>query len=318
MRMVKEAPRKGYSVSDEQARVIMWKRRHTSKERAFHDDEPELEISGDESSSNTVPALSRAERKEVARRTNISAIVLHESVREAGERELRRSPAGLAWSGLAAGLSMGFSLLGPGLLHAYLPNAPWRALIDNLGYSLGFVIVVLGRQQLFTENTLTVILPFLAHPNRSTFVRIARLWGIVLVANLLGALIFATIVAHTALFPAPILQSFADIAQHSIRGGFGLTILRGIFAGWLIALMVWLLPAMQSSRLHIIILLTYIVSLGGFAHIIAGSVDVLFLVNIGSVSWTGYLFSFMLPTLIGNIIGGGSLVAALNYAQVAA
>ena len=114
------------------------------------------------------------------------------------------------------------------------------------------------------------------------------------------------------------LQSFADIARHSIRGGFGLTILRGIFAGWLIALMVWLLPAIQSSRLHIIILLTYIVSLGGFAHIIAGSVDVLFLVNIGSVSWTGYLFGFMLPTLIGNIIGGGSLVAALNYAQVAA
>ncbi len=283
------------------------------------EDDSELEIiTGKESSSSTVPALSNAERREVARRTNISAVVLHESVREAGERELRRKPAALAWSGLAAGLSMGFSLVAPGLLHAYLPATFWRPLIDNLGYSVGFVIVVLGRQQLFTENTLTVILPLLAHPNRGTFLRVARLWGIVLLANLVGALIFATIIAHTSLFSVPIKQAFSEVADHSLRGGFGLTILRGIFAGWLIALMVWLIPAVQASRLHIIILLTYLVSLGGFAHIIAGSVDVLYLVNTGSVSWLTYLFGFMLPTLIGNSIGGGSLVAALNYAQVAA
>ena len=132
----------------------------------------------------------------------------------------------------------------------------------------------------------------------------------------MGAFLFATILAHTALFSPQITQSFAEISLHSLRGGFGLTILRGIFAGWLIALMVWLLPASQGNRLHIIILITYLVSLGGFAHIIAGSVDVRYLVNIGSVSWLTYLASFMLPTLIGNIIGGVSLVAALNFAQV--
>ena len=150
----------------------------------------------------------------------------------------------------------------------------------------------------------------------STFLRVARLWAVVLLANLVGAFLFATIVAHTALFPSQITQSFSEISRHSLRGGFGLTILRGIFAGWLIALMVWLLPASQGSRLHIIILITYLVSLGGFAHIIAGSVDVFYLVNTGSVSWLTYLASFMLPTLIGNIIGGVSLVAALNFAQV--
>ena len=278
---------------------------------------PELEITGDESSSRSMPTLSSAERREVARRTNVSAVVIHESVREAGERELRRRPTVLAWSGLAAGLSMGFSLVAPGLLSAYMPPTLWRPLISNLGYSVGFLIVVLGRQQLFTENTLTVILPLLAHPNRATFARVGRLWGIVFLANVLGALIFAAIVAHTALFPPHIKAAFAEVAQHSLRGGFGLTILRGIFAGWLIALMVWLLPASHSNRLHIIVILTYLVSLGGFAHIIAGSVDVLYLVNIGAVSWLTYLVGFMLPTLIGNIIGGVSLVAALNYAQVA-
>ena len=285
---------------------------------SFQDEDSELEIvSKEESSSATMPTLSSAERKEVARRTNISAVILHESVREAGERELRRSSPALAWSGLAAGLSMGFSLVAQGLLHAYLPASPWRPLIDNLGYSVGFLIVILGRQQLFTENTLTVILPLLAHPNRATLLRVIRLWAVVFGTNLVGALLFSTIVAHTTLFPPNILQAFTEVSHHSLRGGFGLTVLRGIFAGWLIALMVWLLPASQSTRLHIIILITYLVALGGFAHIIAGSVDVLYLVNTGAVSWLTYLWGFMLPTLLGNIIGGVSLVAALNYAQVA-
>ncbi len=295
----------------------MFTRRRNQNKKISQHDELELEISGEESSSTTVPTLSNAERKEVARRTNISAVVLHESVREAGERELRRSASTLAWSGLAAGLSMGFSLVAPGLLRAYLPAASWSPLIDNLGYSVGFFIVILGRQQLFTENTLTVILPLLAHPNKTTLLRVVRLWTVVLGANLVGALLFATIIAHTALFPPDVHKAFTEIAQHSLRGDFGLTVLRGIFAGWLIALMVWILPAVQSNKLHIIILITYLVSLGGFAHIIAGSVDVLYLVNTGATSWLTYLFGFMLPTLIGNIIGGVSLVAALNYAQVA-
>ncbi len=269
------------------------------------------------SSSTTVPELNRGERREVARRTRPSAVIVHETVREEGERELQRKPIALAWSALAAGLSMGFSLVAQGLIHAYLYGAPWSPLLDNFGYSLGFLIVVLGRQQLFTENTLTVILPILAHPNLSTFWRIVRLWAIVFVCNLIGALIFATIVAHTAIFPPDIQRSLAEIAQRSLRGGFGLTILRGIFAGWLIALMVWLLPASEGTRLHIIIILTYLVALGGFAHIIAGSVDVMYLANIGAVSWLTYFVGFMLPTLIGNCIGGVSLVAALNFAQVA-
>ncbi|MBV9690384.1 MAG: formate/nitrite transporter family protein [Ktedonobacteraceae bacterium] len=267
--------------------------------------------------SNLVPQLNTTQKKEVEKSTRISALVLHETVREEGERELRRTPIALAWSGVAAGLSMGFSLVTQGLLHTFLPTASWSPLIDNLGYSVGFLIVVLGRQQLFTENTLTAMLPVLAHPNVPTFLRMLRLWVIVLAANLLGAFLFATVIAHTALFSPAIQQAFAEISHHSLQGGFALTVLRGIFAGWLIALMVWLLPASQGTKLHIIILLTYVVSLGGFAHIIAGSVDVLYLASTGAISWLTYFVGFMLPTLIGNIIGGTSLVAALNFAQVA-
>lgn len=212
---------------------------------------------------------------------------------------------------------MGFSMVGQGLLRAYLPGTSWRPLLVSFGYTFGFLIVVLGRQQLFTENTLTAILPLLAHPGRHTLLRVSQLWSIVLTTNLLGALIFALVAAHTPVF-APVVQTaFADIGREALRGDFGTTLLRAIFAGWLIALMVWLQPAADTTRLQVIILITYLVGIGGFAHIIASSVEVMFLASIGVISWVTYFFGFMVPTLIGNIIGGMVLVAALNYAQVA-
>lgn len=267
--------------------------------------------------SRLVPELSDTQHKDVSRRTQPSAVVVHETVREEGEQELQRAPAALGWSALAAGLSMGFSLIAQGLIHFYLHGVSWSPLLDNFGYSVGFLIAVLGRQQLFTENTLTPILPLFANHSLRMLWLTLRLWTIVLAANLVGAFIFAFILAHTSLFPGAIQKAFAQVAQNALRGGFGLTILRAIFAGWLIALMVWLLPAAEGTRLHVIIILTYLVSLGGFAHIIAGSIDVLYLVNLGAATWGTYFIGFMLPTLIGNIIGGVSLVAALNFAQVA-
>jgi formate/nitrite transporter FocA (FNT family) len=276
-------------------------------------EEPDLAVPAAE----LMPKLNRMERVEIAKRASPRAVVVLEAVREEGERELARSPLALAISGLAAGLSMGFSLVAEGLLHSVMP-VPFRGFIENFGYSLGFLFVVLGRQQLFTENTLTVIVPLLTRPNWDTFRRIIRLWTIVLVANLVGGLIFAAVIAHSALFPAQIVRSFVEVASGSLRGGFGLTVLRGIFAGWLIALMVWLLPSTDGTRLHIIILITYFVALGGFAHIIAGSIEVLYLVNLGVVSWFTFFIGFMIPTLIGNIIGGVLLVAMLNFGQVAA
>ena len=269
-------------------------------------------------SSSLIPELSETEQEQVERRSHISALVVHETIREEGERELRRSASALAWSGLAAGLSMGFSLIAQGLLRAYLPAESWSPLISMFGYSIGFLIVVLGRQQLFTENTLTAILPLLAHPNLRTIFCVLRLWLIVLLANLLGALAFAMLVAHTAIFKPEVQAAFTAIGKNVLDASFSTVLLKAIFAGWLIALMVWLLPAAETARVHIIIIITYIVGLGAFSHIIAGSVEVLYLVSTGALSWQGFLGEFFAPTLLGNIIGGTSLVAALNYAQVAA
>lgn len=264
------------------------------------------------------PELTEKQREEAQERTSVSVDVVHEAIRHDGEEELNRPASALAWSGFAAGLSMGFSLVAQALLRAHLPDRPWRPMIANLGYPLGFLIVILGRQQLFTENTLTAIIPLLAKRNLETLGRVAKLWAVVLAANLVGAHLFAWVVATTPMFRPEVQASMLSVAKEAAAVTFGTAILRGIFAGWLIAMVVWMLAAIDSGRVAVIVILTYVVGLAGLTHIIAGSVDVLFLVMVGAKSWGAVAWGYMLPTLIGNSIGGVSLTGALNHAQVVA
>lgn len=255
-------------------------------------------------------------RDEADERSAPSAHVVYEAIRLEGEQELERRVSSLAWSGLAAGLSMSFSFMGEGLLQHYLPEASWTPLVSKLGYSIGFLIVVLGRQQLFTENTLTVILPLLAQKTWRVLFSVFRLWSVVLAANLAGALIFGFIFAKTDVLAPGVSRSLQELAQSATAQSFGLTLLRGVFAGWLIALMVWLLPAAESARVWIIVIITYLVGIAHFPHIIAGSVEAFYLAASGLRSWSDVVFTFALPTLIGNTLGGVALVAALGHAQI--
>jgi formate/nitrite transporter FocA (FNT family) len=262
------------------------------------------------------PRLSEDEKEEVEWRTAPRTEVVYEAVREEGEGELKRSSSTLAWDGLAAGLAMGFSLVAEGVLRSHLPEAGWRPLVAKLGYSFGFLIIVLGRHQLFTENTLTAVLPFLQRPDAHTLKQVLRLWAVVLAANLAGALLFAFVLARTELFEPHVRATFLEIGREAMASWWGLTFLKGVFAGWLIAMMVWMLPASESARFFVVIVMTYFVALGKFAHIIAGSADTFYVVWAGAAGWGDY-FGWMLPTLAGNIVGGTTLVAALGHAQVA-
>jgi formate/nitrite transporter FocA (FNT family) len=279
--------------------------------------ERESQRSQRERAGNTV-SLSPSEEREVRKRTGLRAEVVFETVRREGEAELRRSPQGLAFSGLAAGLSMGFSLVVVGVLHAMLPDAPWRPLVEAFGYTSGFVIVVLARQQLFTENTVTTILPLLDEPRKGAiFVRVLRMWSIVLASNLVGAAIFAEVVAHTGIFDPVFKSAFLDIGLKILAVPFWTAMLRGVFAGWLIALMVWLLPAADAQKLWVVVIVTYLVGVLNLTHIIAGSVDTLYAVASGAASPAAYLTQFLVPVLIGNTIGGVLLVSLLNYGEIA-
>ena len=278
----------------------------------------EDEEENNEESAPAAPILSEAEQGEAERRSALRADVVYEAIRQEGEDELSRPSAALAWSGLAAGLSMGFSLVTEGLIRAHLPDVPWRPLLTKLGYSVGYLIVILGRQQLFTENTLTVMLPLLARRDVLTLWHVIRLWTVVLAANLVGVLAFAWVAGSTDVFSPVVRQAFTEIGHEAIAGSFGTILLRGVFAGWLLALLVWLLPVAEAARVSIIVIIAFLVGLGGFSHIVAGSLEVLYTVITGDASWGSYLKGYMLPTLLGNILGGVTLVAVLNHAQVVA
>ena len=263
-----------------------------------------------------VPDLTESERQEAEERTSVKAHVVHEAIRIDGNTELERSTSALATSGLAAGLSMGFSFIAEGLLRSHLPDQPWRPLVSKLGYSFGFLIVIIGRQQLFTENTLTAVLPVLTKRTWLSLRRMLQLWAIVLTANLAGAHIVAWVLGNTQAFVPAVQHSFAEIARETSAVSPGDAVLRGIFAGWLIAMLVWMRAAIDAGQIPLIVLMTWLVAIGGFTHIIAGSIEVLFLVTTGALSWWHWFFLYMLPTLLGNTIGGVSLVAGLNHAQV--
>ncbi len=256
------------------------------------------------------------EQREAEERSAPSGRVVYKAIEEEADFELARSSSALFFSGLAAGLCMGFSHFSEAILKGHLPQAQWATLVSKLGYSVGFIIVILARQQLFTENTLTPILPLLKNRDAKTLMNVARLWGIVLAANMFGALLIALVAAKTTMFESETKRALFEVANRSMQGGFGTILLRGIFAGWLIATLVWMLPAAESARIWVILLITYIIGAGGFAHVIAGAVEVFTLAWGGVRSWGEVIGNFIVPALIGNIAGGVTLAAGLNHAQV--
>jgi formate-nitrite transporter family protein len=280
---------------------------HEEQEQEQHHEEQEQEQHHEEQEQHSDAQAREAE--------SLDAKTTYEVIRREGIKELERSTSALIWSGLAAGLSMGFSFLGEGFLRSHLPDAVWRPLVAKLGYSIGFVIVILGSQQLFTENTLTPIVPLLAEKSRAMLRNVARLWGAVLVANLLGALLFALALGRLAVVEPETRRALSDLSTEAMKYDVWTTMLHAVFAGWLIALMVWMLPAAESGKLAVIVLMTWLVGVGGFAHVVAGSTEVFYAAVRSESSWTDAVLGYVLPTLVGNVLGGVTLVAALNHAQ---
>lgn len=256
--------------------------------------------------------------QEAEERSAPTGTVVYHAICREGESELERPSAALAWSALAAGFSMSMSFVASALIHASLPDAKWRPLVVAFGYPVGFIIVILGRQQLFTENTLTVILPLLTRRNLGTLANVGRLWLVVLAANLAGILVAAWVLAKTNVVADDVFASMRAVAHAAHGQPPATTFLRGIFAGWLIALTVWLLPYAETARVWVIGLLTYVVGVAHFSHVIAGAAESAFLVIVGESTWLEFSLGFFLPALLGNILGGVLLVALLNHAQVVA
>ncbi len=244
------------------------------------------------------------------------AVATHEHLREEGQQELERDGMALLWSAIAAGLSMGASLLAKGIFHVHLSALPAGFLLEGLGYTFGFVIVIMARQQLFTENTVTAVLPFMHHPTGKNGWLLLRLWGLVLFGNLIGCALAALALSYLPAFDNETRDAFSELGQAVMKNSAAEMFCRAIISGWLIATMVWMFPAAGSMKLPVIILMTWLIAIADTTHIVVGSIEVLWLVFNGELPWSAFIWPFALPTLAGNIIGGTFIFALISHAQI--
>jgi formate/nitrite transporter FocA (FNT family) len=268
------------------------------------------------STEQSLESLTDHEREKVAEKGRLSAVTVYSIIRSEGEEELNRPIQSLWWSGVAAGVGISASVLAEGILHVELEGYAFRPLIENFGYTVGFVLVILSRLQLFTENTISVVLPILSRPSWRRLWLGLRLWGIVFAANMLGT--FFT--AATAVWPGTVSPEHVEgmlVISRSFAEMQGIdALLYGIPAGFFIASIVWMLPSSKGFEILTIILFTYFIALGHFSHVIAGSTEVFLLMIMGEMTLETAALGLILPTLAGNVIGGTGLFALLAYGQV--
>lgn len=242
------------------------------------------------------------------------------SLIESALHEIRRERIGLLLSGLSAGLDIGF---GPLLMAVVLTlsETGYGTLSTELvlasAYSVGFIFVILARSELFTEHTTLAVLPVI--DGRASFAELGRLWGLVYLSNIVGGAIFAVLIV--TMMPNLGVASpaaFETIAHKLVDHGPMWLLIAGVFAGWLMGLLAWLITAAQEtlSRLVVIWIVTASIGLLHLPHSIAGNVEVLFGVLVSSnISVVDYVVFLALAT-IGNAIGGSVFVALLKYGHV--
>ena len=260
--------------------------------------------------------LSEEEAGAVAKRKAGSARVVHEVIRLQGDEELSRPVVSLLFSGFAAGVAITASLLATTFLKLHLPKTGWAELVTALGYSVGFIVVIMGNLQLFTETTVTAVLPLASKPSLRNLGRLLRLWAAVLAANMAGTLLVAVMIARGTIVSPEQLASAVELSGKLLAHDGWTTMWIGIPAGFLVGSIAWILPNARGSEFWIVLMLTYVVSIGGFSHVVAGSCEawLLWLTGHASLGWA--LGTFMLPALIGNILGGTGLFAVLAHGQV--
>ena len=231
--------------------------------------------------------------------------------------ELRRSGSSLGISGFAGGMSMGLSGLGVAIVTALLGTSPSAQFIAQMFYPIGFIIVILGRAQLFTENTLYPVALSLAE--RRHVGHTLRLWAIVLPSNILGAFAFALLVSKTPALRPEYLQQLAHIGLESVQRTPAGIFWSAVVAGWVIAMVAWLVSASHSITGSVMVIwaLTFLIGLGHFSHCVAGSGEVIAAVLTHKVAWSGY-FQWLAIAVAGNIAGGVLIVTLLEYGQVIA
>lgn len=245
--------------------------------------------------------------------SDILSTVLHE-----GESMFTLENKTVFLSAVVAGLEIGFSYLMICALYFFwegaLPDASIYKLFSVV-YPVGFIMVILGKSALFTEQTSILVLPVL-NGQRSIW-QLLRVWTDVISGNLIGGILFVFFIAYLApqmnLFSHHVM---ADVGNHVMNYSNFIIFLSAITAGWLMGLLTWLVSSIENSitQIVIIIIITAIIGFGGFHHSIVGNIEVFGgLLFSDTISFLDYI-RFLALSLLGNGIGGAVVVAMFKYA----
>lgn len=245
--------------------------------------------------------------------------ILKEQI-EAGLKEHHRSNVGLFLSSLSAGLEVGFSILMIGIIYTLFKAevSPSKLyLMMALVYPIGYIFVIIGRSELFTEHTTLATIPVLN--GEANLKSLIKLWITIYLGNLLGGYIFGLLVLQfnegTHLIS---LDFFYYVSEKMISYSSGNTLVSSIITGWLMGTLSWLLSSAQDtlSRVVMIFLITFIISIAGLHHCIVGSIEVFmaFFSNANKITLVDFL-KFQSISTLGNIIGGVVLVALVKFAH---
>ncbi|MBV8207825.1 MAG: formate/nitrite transporter family protein [Acidobacteria bacterium] len=247
----------------------------------------------------------------------LSAGQIFEAAVATARQELKRSSRALAFSGLAGGLTMGLTGLAVSSVHAIVGAGGWSDLAGFLFYPVGFIAVIIGRGQLFTENTLYPVILLLDERSRAHFTNTARLWAVVFASNIAGASAFAALAVLTGALRPNIVGALVTLGQEALAQSSARVFWSGVLGGWLIALVAWIVTASHWTigQLAMTWLLTFVVGVARLSHCIATSGEALSAVIHGSAAFGTYAHWLLLATL-GNIVGGVVIVSLLNYGQV--
>ena len=239
---------------------------------------------------------------------------IFDQVAQNARAELARKSVPLAISGLAGGLLMGLTGLSVSILLSMIGGTPAGRIASFLFYPLGFMVVILGRSQLFTENTLYPVALMLAEKRH--YLNTLRLWSIVFPANIAGALLFALLAVKTGALRPEYLAELTKLGVEAQAVGASHVFWSGVVGGWIIATVAWLVSASHSITGSVMLIwtMTFIVGLGHFAHCIATSGEMLSAVLDGQLHALQFL-RWLLPATLGNVTGGVLLVTLLEYGQ---
>ena len=242
------------------------------------------------------------------------------SMIEKGDHEINRDAGGLLLSSISAGLDIGFGPLLMGVILTLSVGSYGDLQTELLlasAYSVGFIFVILGRSELFTEHTTLAVMPVI--DGKASLKSLGRLWGIVYLGNILGGFLF-TILAVVLMPGLGVIEpsAFGTIADKLVSHPLHWLFVAGVFAGWLMGLLAWLVSSANNTigRVFFIWMVTATIGMLHLPHSIAGNVEVLFgLLTTSSVTISDYLAFLTLSTL-GNAVGGAFFVGLMKYGHV--